>query len=263
MNTKELIQWLEQQGTWVDWSMTRDHMVFGTHQNIHKVGVCWVATMQVIHQAIDQDIHFLISHENPFYHASTAQRTLVRRAIEEKQELLRDHHISIYRCHDVWDKIRDVGVADAWAKRLGFACIREESSYIQHVVIPPIRVDQLARHIADALKTDGEQGVYVFGNINRTVSHVGLGTGAATDIFEMLKEPCDVLIVADDGISNYYEAQYVIDQGLSMIVVNHAGCEIAGMKSMAEYLTAKFPLVSFQYLKEGYDIHYYLSDIQK
>ena len=66
--------------------------------------------------------------------------------------------------------------------------------------------------------------------------------------------PCDVCIVADDGISNFYQAQYAIDNGLPLIVVNHACCEIAGIRSMADYLKEQFPELEISYLEEGYTI---------
>lgn len=47
------------------------------------------------------------------------------------------------------------------------------------------------------------------------------------------------MIVADDGITNYKDAQYAIDNDLPMIVVNHAGCEIGGLKNMMNYFNDK------------------------
>lgn len=73
----------------------------------------------------------------------------------------------------------------------------------------------------------------------------------------MLKHPCDACIVSDDGISNYYHAQYAIDNDLPLIVVNHSCCEIAGIKSMANYLEKQFPKIQVSHLEEGYTIHYY------
>lgn len=261
MEGKDIITHLEQQGTWVHWDKTRDYVLYGeANKQIERVGVCWVATIPAIKQAIEQDIQFIISHENPFYQMDTALPTMVRKSVEEKKNLLQEHDICIYRCHDVWDKIADVGVADVWAKRLGFSCERSLDSYIQHASIAPIKVSELAKHIAHVLHQDGENGVYVFGDTQKIVSNVGLGTGAATNIFDMLKKPCDVVIVSDDGINNYYQGQYVIDQEIPMIVVNHAGCEIAGLKSMAKYLQKEFPQISCKYLFEGYKIQYYVDE---
>ena len=46
MQIIDVIQHLEEQGTWVNRAyQTRDHILFGdSHQEIERVGVCWVAT---------------------------------------------------------------------------------------------------------------------------------------------------------------------------------------------------------------------------
>lgn len=256
MKIIDFIEQFTKNAPWVDYNETRDIMLFGDGEaDVDKIGVCWVATNKVIDQAIEKDIHFLISHENPFYHMTTGPKKLALASIQQKLKRLRKNNIQVYRCHDLWDKIPKVGVADAWAARLGFDFKRDTASYIQHAVIQKTTVRELAAHVARSLKPDGENGVYIFGNPNKEVSAIGMGTGAATDIFKMLDGgSCDVCIVADDGISNFYHAQYAIDNDLPLIVVNHSCCEIAGIRSMAEYIRLHFPPLQAFYLEEGYTV---------
>lgn len=257
MKIQEVIDHLEQKGTWVNWDQTRDRILYGeSDREITKMGVCWVATMQVIEQAMHDGINFIISHENPFYENSTCLRTLVHESILLKKALLDQGNITIYRSHDVWDMFPEYGVADQWAKRLGFPFERELSSYLQYAIIPTMSVEDLAKHIARALTQDGEDGVYVLGDLNHKVTNLSMGTGAATDIFGMLKRPTDAVIVSDDGITNYYQGQYAIDNDVPMIIVNHAGCEICGLKAMEDYFKLQFPNLDVSYLKEGYKFHY-------
>lgn len=63
MQIIDVIQHLEEQGTWVNRAyQTRDHILFGdSHQEIERVGVCWVATKQVIQEAIKK-IFILLLH---------------------------------------------------------------------------------------------------------------------------------------------------------------------------------------------------------
>lgn len=257
MNIQEVINHLEQQGTWVNWDETRDHVLYGDpNQEIMKMGVCWVATIPVIEQAIRLGINFIISHENMFYHNTTSPKTLVQESIHLKKTLLDQGNITVYRSHDVWDKMPEYGVGDQWAKRLGFPFKRDVSSFIQHAIIDEMSVRELGKHIAHALSPDGENGVWVLGDLNKRVKHVSMGTGAATDIFAMLKEPSDVLIVSEDGMTNWYQGQYCVDNDIPLIVVNHAGCEICGMKAMADYFHDVMPQLDVTYLKEGFDVQY-------
>lgn len=263
MKIQEVIDHLESQGTWVDWDQTRDFILYGdSDREINKMGVCWVATVSVIEKAIHEDINFIISHENPFYQSSTSPKTFVRDSIELKKDLLNQGNITIYRSHDVWDKFPEYGVADQWAKRLGFPFTRDISSYLQFADIQTITLGSLAKQVANALTQDGENGVYVIGDLDRNINHISMGTGAATDIFAMLKKLTDVLIVSDDGITNYYQMQYAIDNDIAMIVVNHSSCEICGLKAMETYFKNIYPDLSVQYLEEGYNIQYILADIE-
>ncbi|MEG0507393.1 MAG: Nif3-like dinuclear metal center hexameric protein [Longicatena sp.] len=262
MKIVDAIALFEKEGSWVSWeNQTRDHVLYGdAQQEVSSIGVCWVATKQAIEEAIQKGSNFIITHENPFYCTSTRPKTLIHKAIEEKKQLLDKGNICIYRCHDVWDSIREYGVSDQWAKRLGFTFEpRIQNSYYQYANILPQRVCDLAQHVASSLLEDGENGIYVFGDVHKEVHRLAIGTGAATDIFEMLKEKPDAMIVSDDGITNYCEAQYAIDYHVPLLVVHHASCEIAGLKAMVPYLIKHFPTISCTYLEEGYNIHHFLA----
>ena len=260
MKIKDVIECLKDEGTWVRWNRcTRDRILFGNeNQEVKKIGVCWVATNKVIEQALEKGINFIISHENIFYTTGTHLETKLVESIEYKKKLLSKGNICVYRCHDVWDSIPEYGVSDVWAKKLGFEFKdRVINSYYQSANIPKQTVSELAKHVANVLKDDGEEGVYVFGDVNKEVSRLAIGTGAGTDIFEMLEFNPDVVIVADDGITNYKDAQYAIDNDLPMIVVNHAGCEIDGLKNMVNYFNDKLPDLDVEYLEEGFKISYF------
>lgn len=263
MRIKAITTMLESQGSWVPRELlTRDHILYGDEEKeVRKIGVCWVATMQVINQAIAQDISFIITHENPFYQCSTRMNSAAMVLADEKKKRLHDHHITLYRCHDVWDLLPEVGVADQWARRLGFAFEpRKGTSFYQAATIPPSKVKALALHTANVLKQDGQGGVYVFGNTEKIVRRIAIGTGAATNLYEMLKYHPDAVIVSDDGINNYDAAQYAIDQELPMIVVNHSCCEVAGIKALAQYLNHHFPKITASYLEDGYKVAYYCNN---
>lgn len=264
MKIQEVIDHLRNKGTWVNWDETRDQVLYGdTDKTITKMGVCWVATVKVIEEAMHQGINFIISHENAFYHQTTAPKTLVQESVNLKKLLLKQGNITLYRCHDVWDMFPEYGVGDQWAKRLGSPFERKLDSYLQYAEITPMKVKDLAQHVADALAQDGEFGVTVLGDLNRTVKHLSMGTGAATDIFAMLKHPSDAVIVADDGITNYYQGQYAVDNDLPMIIVNHAGCEICGLKAMETYFHDVMPELNVTYLEEGYQFHYLSASMKK
>ena len=260
MKVMDVIQLLEQEGTWLQRDFqTRDHLLYGSEEaQVHKIGVCWVATIKVLQEAAAQRIDFIITHENPFYQCSTQMHTAAYDAAQKKRQLLNQYGISIYRYHDVWDCIREYGVADQWARLLGFPFeMREQASYYQAATIPKTSLEALAKHTAKVLRKDGEDGVYVFGNPQSIVNRIVIGTGAATGLYEMLKLHPDAVIVCDDGITNYDAAQYALDHAIGMVVVNHAAVERSGLQAMVPWLQKRTQNQAVQWLDDGFHIHYY------
>ena len=262
MKVKDVILALQAKQTWVNWQQTRDHILAGDdEQFVTAIGVCWVATMQVIEKAHEQGINLIISHENPFYDNSTNPKTAIWNAVQKKYALLKKYGITLYRCHDGWDLFPEYGVCDQWAKRLGYVFEpRILNQFNQHGEIPSQTVGEIAQHVAEVLTQDGENGTYIFGNPEKVVTRIAMGAGAATDIFSMLAYQPDAVIVSDDGITNWYAAQFAIDHDLPLIVVNHVGCEICGLKGMETYLRQELPQeINVMYIPEGFDIHYYIN----
>lgn len=257
MKIRELIEHFETIGSWVNWDKSKDMILHGsTDKEITKVGVCWVATKNVIEKAIEKNINFIISHENAFYLASTSPHRLLLKSANEKRKMLDEHDISIYRCHDVWDCIPTYGVADTWAKDIGLdfmpRAVHEYHSYAE--VKEGITVLDVAKKVVHATNKYGENGVQIIGNKQKKVRCVACGTGALTDVFKMVKNGADLCIVSDDGIDNWIAVQWAVDNDVALIIVNHAGCEIGGLKNMVTYLQEKFPYLQSEYLEEGYSI---------
>ena len=219
MKIKNIIEFLESQGDWVNRHFTRDHILIGTDETeIKSVIVCWVATLDVINKAVKNYCHLIISHENPFYMASTSLPTVVLHAQKEKMKLLNDNNITIYRCHDLWDLYPKYGVRDQWAKTLGFDFDLKKS--------------------------------------NKVIKKVGIGTGACTDIFEMYENNVDACIVSDDGINNWVNVQWAMDHNLPLLVINHLTSEAPGIKELSNYLSKHFTDIQFEYINNDYGIYH-------
>lgn len=257
MKIKEVIAHLQTQGTWVNWDKTRDVVLYGkTDKEITKMGVCWVATKDVVKQAQALGINFIISHENMFYEQTTSPTRQLLESAEEKKELLDAGDITVYRCHDVWDMMPKYGVADVWSKDIGLDFEpRVINSYNSYANVTNMTLKEVAQKVADAVGKYGQEGIQVFGDLNREVHRVAIGTGAATNIFSMQKEHPDVCVASDDGVTNWIAVQWCIDNDMPLILVNHAACEIGGLMHMVDYMHEVFPELSVQYLKEDYQVH--------
>jgi putative NIF3 family GTP cyclohydrolase 1 type 2 len=255
MNISKIISTLNENADWVDFNYTRDVVMFGdADQQVNNVGICWVATIPAIEQAIKHGINFIISHENCFYEEGTMLPKELLEAKQMKKDLLAEHNICVYRCHDVWDKIPHVGVSDTWNSIIGLPFVKRDiNSYNSFAFFESMSVEAIAKKIANSLAPHGQKTVTVLGNLNKQVKSCGIGTGAATDVFALVRKGMECVVLSDDGSKNWIAGQYCIDQDVPLILVHHSVSEIPGIKTMVAYLQKKFPDISFEYLDEGYE----------
>lgn len=259
MKIQDIVNDLEKQGEWVNREYTRDHILFGhPDMEIDKVIVCWVATMEVIQQAIKQQCHFIITHENLFYMNRTSIPTAIIQSQQEKMNLLEKNKITVYRCHDLWDLYPHIGVRDQWAKllKIPFQEVTSPHSYLRISKPFEMTVETLAQHIIKSIEEYDEFGVEVIGNLHQIVHCLGIGTGACTDVIQMYNAGADVCLVSDDGINNWVHTQWAMDHHIPLIVVNHLTSEAAGIKKLSEYLSEQFPHIEFHYIQNDYGIHH-------
>lgn len=260
MKVKDIISFLEQQGDWVNRRMTRDHLLCGNENiDINKIIVCWVATYDIIEKAIQKGCNFIICHENPFYLSSTNMHSAIVEAQREKRKILEEHSICVYRCHDLWDRYPKYGVLDSWAKALKLSFDKEkEYTFFKCTNALNMTTKELAINIKNCIEPYGETGIEVIGNLNKKITTLAIGTGAITDVFQMVDMGADACLVSDDGINNWTSSQWAMDHNIPLIVVNHMTSENAGMIGLKDYLELKFPEVDIEMLFSEYRIHHFL-----
>ena len=162
----------------------------------------------------------------------------------------------MYRCHDVWDKIPNVGVSDTWASIIGLPFApRDIHSYNSFATFESMTVEMIAKKIASALAPYGQSSVTVLGNLNKQVQSCGIGTGAATDVFALVRRNMECVVLSDDGSNNWIAGQYCIDQDIPLILVHHSVSEIPGVQTIVGYLQTLFNDLPVEYLEEGYKYH--------
>lgn len=255
MKIKEIINFLRKDSYWYDHTCSCDHILIGNEEKeVEKVYVCWVATLKVIRQAIENDIHFIISHENCFYKEGTTLPQNIRESRSLKKELCEKNDITIYRCHDGWDRFPKYGVCDTLNDKCGFIFVREKTedfhSYAD--INEKFTVKDIAFKIAAALKEYGSNHVEIFGNSNKKVRRLGIGVGAISNTYWMYNKKCDCMVLADDGYTNWIDLQWAIDNEVPCIIYHHSINEKPGIENMANYLSENIKNCKFEYIDEGY-----------
>lgn len=254
MQAKQVMEHFRQVGTWVDWDKTCDRFLHGSEDTeVTGIATTWMATKKVVEQAAAKGLNLIVSHEPIFFDSPAPRGFQGTSAGEEvmaaKRALLDENVITVVRCHDVWDRMPEIGIPDAWADFLGFPTEpRQVESFNKVCLIDSMTVGQVGKQVLDKVKQLGQDWVLFLGDRDKPVKRMAVGTGAITRLPEMLELGIDLALLTDDGMNNWTAGHFSADSGLPILIVNHATSEKPGMRKMADYLQATFSHVPVEYL---------------
>ena len=244
-----------------------DRIVIGDPgTRILKVGTCWQPYFSTLRKARQLGINLMIVHEPTFYthwdldtepglfHAApTPAREKYLAAIEAKKTWIEENDMVIIRCHDVPDVLKDFGIPFALGFALGFendSLIRSKDYYNVYR-IAPATARNVAERIARSLAVFDQPGVAFYGDPDRVVTSVGLGTGCICDPMEYLELEPDLSIAIDDTVRTWTQTSYAEDTGDPLVVINHGTSEEMGMRMLNQFLTRSIPGQEFVHLNQG------------
>ena len=98
-----------------------DRVIYGDpNREIEGIAVCWMPYIETIRKATELGANVIVAHEPTFYdHWDLEGSFHDSAAVAEKKRIIDENHITIIRCHDVWDVFPDHGILPAWAEFLG------------------------------------------------------------------------------------------------------------------------------------------------
>jgi putative NIF3 family GTP cyclohydrolase 1 type 2 len=244
-----------------------DRVVIGDPETtISKVGTCWMPYFKTLRHAKEMGINLLIVHEPTFYthwdldekgglfpNAPSPARQEYLDAIARKKEWIDDNHMVIIRCHDVLDIIRGFGIPFALGQALGYENhdVVRSKDYYNVYRIEPDTAWTVARNIANSLMVLNQPGVAFYGDKDRIVSTVGLGTGAISNPMQYRELEPDLSIAIDDSVRTWIQTTYAEDTGSPLVVINHGTSEEMGMRLLSQHLTTNIPGIEFIHLDQG------------
>ena len=234
-----------------------DRIVIGDPETeVVNIGTCWLPYWETCRQAVRDGINLLVVHEPTFYthwdldekspdlfDASEAGRQAYLKAVGAKKAWILANKLVVIRCHDVLDKIGGFGIPYAFGKLLGFGSddiIRSKPYYNVYRTEPKPAIE-VARAIAGKMAEVRQPGVAFYGDRNRAVSSVGVGTGCFCDPIEFMGLAPDLFIAIDDVVRTWTQTVYARDTGHPLVVVNHGATEEAGVRGLSEFLTKTYP----------------------
>lgn len=249
-----------------------DRIIIGDPKTrIKKVGTVWMPYLETLKQAVDHGINVLIVHEPTFYDhwdldnlkspdLPSEKRKIIEaidepyiEAIERKKKWIEENELVIIRSHDVMDLVKDFGMPFALGQKLGFKnedIIRSKDYFNVYQVEEQLAIN-IARRIASYLADFNQPGVAFYGDPERKISSVGLGTGCICDPRDYADLHPDLCIAIDDTIRTWVQTTYAEDTGNPLVIINHGTSEENGMRLLNEFLKRNLPYLEFVHLNQG------------
>lgn len=234
-----------------------DRIVIGDPETeIANIGTAWLPYWETCRQALRDGVNLLVVHEPTFYThwdldeksedlfgASAAGKEAYGKAVRVKKDWILTNKMVIIRCHDVEDKLGGFGIPFAFGRLLGFGgsdIIRSKPYYNVYRTEPKPAIE-VARMIAGKMAGVGQPGVAFYGDKNRIVDSVGVGTGCYSDPIEFMDLAPALFISIDDVVRSWTQTVYARDTGHPLVVVNHGATEEAGVRGLSEFLKKRYP----------------------
>ncbi len=241
-------------GTWVDWGDTTDGFHFGDPgTEVRGIAVGWKPYFRDLKEALSMGCNFFLAHESVFRQGTNGDETAAASGLERsKLTWLKESGMVVYRCHDVWDVVPEVGVKDSWARGLGFADQPVAADHYHRVQDVAGRTfGSLCEQIASRVSSIGQEGILTVGDADARVNRLGLGTGAASEYERMIELGADACVICDDYFRFVRDGALLRDLGIPFVVVNHATAEEWGIRNLHEFAKREFPSVPAHFMEQG------------
>jgi putative NIF3 family GTP cyclohydrolase 1 type 2 len=227
-------------------------------QQVQAVATTFLATAEVIQQAIERGINLIITHEPTFYgHRDETEWLQDDPVYEAKRHLIAEHQIAIWRFHDYLHTLQPDRTFTGLFKALDWTnYVLPEQSFVCR--LPPRPLADLVQEIKSRL---GVASVRVAGDLQMTCETVGIMVGAIggeMHIKTLGRLGLDVLICGE--IHEWETSEYVRDairlgHPRALIVIGHSVSEEDGMREIIPWLEERLPGLSITFIPAGHPLH--------
>ncbi|WP_424768175.1 Nif3-like dinuclear metal center hexameric protein [Paenibacillus sp. sgz302251] len=214
---------------------------------VHGIATTFMATQQVIEQALSLGVNLLISHEAAYYsHRMTNGLLTGDPVYQNKHSLLQQSGLSIYRHHDYCHRLEPDLIMTGLLQSLKWeSCVEEMLPAAAVLRIPEMRAIEIAEYTKTQLSLPY---VRIAGDPHMTCSRIGILVGyrgGGVNAIPLYRAKELDLIIAGEG-PEWETPEYARDsayQGApkSLLVLGHAESEEPGMRYLAEQLQEWYP----------------------
>lgn len=229
---------------------TVDELLSGSGQTkVTGIFVTFIASHEVIDQAIQKGANLIISHEGSFYsHHRDDGKQRQDPVCKEKSRLINDSGMVIYRFHDHPHRYEPDAITNGLVKKLGWEeFVLEKNKTSTIVSIPEATVQEIANHVKEKLSIPF---VRITGDASMTCSRIGLLAGyrgGGQTVIPLMGTKEVEMIIAGEG-PEWEAPEYVRDavyqkRNKALMFIGHSESEEPGMSDVAELLSSAFPAI--------------------
>lgn len=224
-------------------------------QIVNAIATTFLATSEVIEQAIERGANLIITHEPTFYNHTDETHWLDGDPVyEAKRRLIEENHIAIWRFHDYLHTLQPDPTISGLLKALGWTTYASsEEPFVCH--LPPRTLADLVQEIKSRL---GLANVRVVGDLQMTCQKVGILVGAIggeMQIRTLGRQALDVLVCGE--INEWETNEYVrdamrLEHPKALIVTGHSVSEEDGMREIIAWLEEHLPGMPITFIPTGH-----------
>jgi putative NIF3 family GTP cyclohydrolase 1 type 2 len=262
--------------TGVEPDKTNDQIIIGDRdQEVRGIVTTFMATIDVIKQAIKLNANLIITHEPTWFNGRDQTDWLENDDIYlEKAHLIQSHNIVIWRFHDYMHRASEDLIYKGFDQLLDWGSYKingnqESSNPLEQAslayAIPQTDLGSLLSLFKEKLNMPV---IRFIGHQNTPVKKVGLllggsslGLGDETNPMKLIRRKgIDTIICGDIfewTIASYIRDALMLGKPLSMIVIGHNRSEEEGMKYIVPWIESLVPDTPVTFVEAGDPFNYF------
>ncbi|MEK4252426.1 Nif3-like dinuclear metal center hexameric protein [Paenibacillus sp. FSL W7-1287] len=240
----------------VELESTVDQLLYGNENDeVSEIAVTFMANQEVLEQAVQLGIRFIISHEGLYYsHHQAYPLPEDSDILYEREQFIKKHGLAIYRYHDHCHRHQPDLITRGLVNKLDWQKhISLETAVATIVQVPPTPLQAIITAVKDKLQLPyirfrGEQSKPCR-NIGVLVGYRGNG---ASLIPLIAKHQLDAVIIGEGmewEAPEYIRDAAALGSPCGIIVLGHAESELPGIDLIGEMLQQALPQLQVHHLK--------------
>ena len=203
------------------------------------IATTFMDTLDVLQRANAAGKNLVISHEPTFYtHLDKTEAFENDPVYQAKAQFIREHHMVVWRFHDLWHLRRPDGILTGMVTALGWAQYQSAQNP-SRFTIPETTLEQFATATRERLHI---RNIRIVGDRTMKLSRVAFSPGAggsARHIAALRDDNVDVLVIGE--APEWETVPYVQDavsagRHKALVILGHAASEEEGMNECARWL---------------------------